>query len=265
MEKYRGFLIDLDGVLVKADSFEPFSGAIRLITLLKEKKIPFLIATSNSKFSPEEISDRMKKKGFSVSPEDILSPLSVAPEYLKSAGIENIFVIGSQNLKDYLSKRDLKIKNDENVDCVLIGLDKEINFEKLKIATTALKRNKAKLYALNGNLISQDSDGRLFPGVGSIAYMLSYACSYDKNFKHFGKMSDIYNETAFNRLGVKQKDILMISDDLFVDLKGYKSLGLDTAFVTTGKYTEEDIKDFKPDYTFHSLDELIEKLEIERW
>ncbi len=261
--KAKGFLIDLDGVLVKSEEFSPLPGAVKLIGKLKKVGLPFKIATSNSRYSPEELAERLKEAGFqNISPADIVSPLSVAPEYMKKQGVLSVFVIGSENLKNYLRKKGFKVEDSTQVDAVLVGMDKQLNFYKLKIATTAVKRNKGKLFALNGNLISKDSDGLLFPGVGSVAKMLSYACGID--FIHFGKMSDVYNRTIFEEIKLNPEEILMVSDDIFVDLKGYSSLGLKTAFLTTGKYTVEDIpSDFKPDYVFNSLEELIKELGLD--
>lgn len=260
----KGFLVDLDGVLVSGDDFIPLEGAVEFIDILKKKKIPFKIATSNSRYSPEELSRILKNVGFNIESSDILSPLSIAPIYLKEEGIHSIFVIGSENLKNYLSQQGFIIKEDENVDCVIVGLDKTLSFEKLKIATTAIKRNKAKLFALNGNRISKDVDGKVFPGVGAVANMLAYATSCCEIVKHFGKMSDIYNKIAFEKLGFKPEEIAMISDDLFVDLAGYKSLGLKSIFLTTGKYTKEDINDNnRPDKVYNSLKELIKDLRLE--
>ncbi len=258
----KGFLVDLDGILVSGDDFIPLEGAVEFIDFLKKKNIPFKIATSNSRYSPEELSKILKNVGFNIESTDILSPLSIAPQYLKQEGIKSLFVIGSENLKKYLSEKDFLIKEDEDVDSVIVGLDKTLNFEKLKTATTAIKRNKAKLFALNGNRISKDTDDRLFPGVGSVAQMLAYATSCCEKVKHFGKMSDIYNKIAFEELKLKPEEIAIISDDLFVDITGYKSLGLTGIFLTTGKYTEEDINENnKPDKIYHSLKELTEDLE----
>ncbi len=257
----KGFLIDLDGVLVDG-GFNPLEGAVEFIKFLKERNIPFQIATSNSQYPPEELAKKLAEKGFPVDENDILSPLSIAPIYLKEEDIKKIYVIGSDKLKDFLKEKDFSVEENEFVDAVLVGLDKNLSFEKLKIATTALKKNKAKLYALNGNIISQDKDGRLFPGVGSIAKMLSYTCSCNQEFPYFGKVSDVYNLVAFKKLGLKPEEIAIISDDLFVDIKGYKKLGLTGIFMTTGKYSREDINsENQPDYTFNSLKELLKILE----
>jgi len=239
----KGFFIDLDGVLTKDENFTPIEGAIEFIDYLNKNQIPYLIATSNSRFPPEEIIRRMRNNGFDVSPEKIITPLVVAPEVMKKEGINTVFVIGSPHLIEFMEGKGFSVKQSPEVDSVLVGLDKGLNFEKLKIGTTALKIHGAKLYALNKNIVSKDDDGLLFPGVGSVAKMFATACQCNDDFKHFGKMGNEYNRIAFEKLGIdRPEEICMISDDLFVDLKGYKSLGLKTVFVITGKYTVGDAR-----------------------
>jgi len=239
--KIKGFLIDLDGVLTRDEEFTPISGAIEFINFLVKGNIPFIIATSNSRYSPEEIAYKLVRKGFNLKSNQIVSPLTVAPEVLRSLNINKIYVIGSQNLKKFLEKENFHISKTPKVDAVIVGLDKKLNFTKIKIATTALKTYNALLFALNKNILSKDDDGLLFPGVGTIAKMFSLACQCNENFTHFGKMGKEYNKLVFSRLGIKEMEhIAIISDDIYIDLKGYKQLGLKTIFVTTGKYDYDE-------------------------
>ncbi|WP_457641891.1 HAD-IIA family hydrolase [Persephonella sp.] len=254
--KIEGLLIDLDGVLIKNSSFNIFNDVPVFIEYLHKNNIPFKITTNNSRIPPSEIARKLKERGVDINEKDIVSPLFVAPEVLKKEGITKVYIIGSEELKNYFSEKGFSVEENEEVDCVLIGMDKKLNFDKLKIATTALKRNNARLFALNKNLISQDDDGKLFPGVGSIAQMLAYTCNI--NFEHFGKISRLYNETIFKSINIPPEKLAIISDDLYIDLKGYKSLGLKTIFITTGKYTIDDIGEYKPDYIFNSLTEIME-------
>jgi len=193
--------------------------------------------------------------GIDISLDNIITPLYVAPCYLKEKNIKDIFVIGSENLKDFFNK-DFNVKEDINVEAVIIGQDKSFNFQKMKIATSAVKEKNAKILALNANLITKDDDGLVFPGVGSIAKMFSYATN--KKWIHFGKNSKEYNKILleyFNNL----KKIAVISDDIFTDLIPFSKLGLKTIFITTGKYKKDDMpENFKPDFIANCLKEVID-------
>ena len=57
-------------------------------------------------------------------------------------------MIGGHGLKTALTDAGLSIKNDEHVDYVVIGLDEKVTYEKLSIATLAV-RNGAKFISTN--------------------------------------------------------------------------------------------------------------------
>lgn len=251
----EGLIIDLDGVLTKDKALNPFDDTNYFINYINEKKIPYKIATNNTLYSPENLETRLKQNGINIKENSLITPLFVAPKFMKSKNIKNIFVIGLKELANFFKEKGFNVKNAINVDAVIIGQDKNLNFRKLKIATSAIKQNRAKILALNANLITKDDDGLVFPGVGSIAQMLAYSTKTD--WRHFGKNSDEYNKELFR--GFKNlSNVAIISDDIFTDLIPFSKLGLKTIFITTGKYKEEDIPlDFNPDYIVNSLREII--------
>lgn len=254
----EGLIIDLDGVLTKDKALNPFVDASYFINHVNEKKIPYKIATNNTLYSPENLETRLKQNGINIKENSLITPLFVAPKFMKSKNIKNVFVIGSEELANFFKEKGFIVKNTidiEDIDAVIIGQDKNLNFRKLKIATSAIKQNGAKILALNANLITKDDDGLVFPGVGSIAQMLAYSAK--TNWKHFGKNSNEYNKELFRGFE-NLSNVMVISDDIFTDLIPFSKLGLKTVFITTGKYEEKDIpSNFKPDYIVNSLKELI--------
>jgi len=259
--KIKGLIIDLDGVLTKDKSLTPFNDAGEFIQFLRNKNIKFKIATNNSLYSPRNLINRLNNKGINIKDDEIITPLYVAPIYMKEKSFKDIFVIGSKELESYIKESGFNIKKSVNIDAVLIGQDKEFNFEKMKIATTSIKENNAKILALNGNLITKDDDNLVFPGVGSIANMFAYATK--KDWIHFGKNSSQYNRELFKYFeNIDKSNLAILSDDLFTDLKPMKKLGLKTIFITTGKYKTSDITaDSKPDLIVNSLSELMKLIE----
>ena len=256
----KGLIIDLDGVLTKDKALTPFEYASDFIDYLKEKNIKFKIATNNSLYSPDELVKGLNKNGINIDINQLITPLVVIPEYLNEKNLKKLFVIGSEELKNFLKGKGFDIKNTVDVDAVVIGQDKEFNFEKMKIATTSIKEKNAEILALNKNLITKDDDGLVFPGVGSVAHMFAYATK--REFIHFGKNSESYNQKLLDYFkDIPLNKVAILSDDLFTDLQPFKQLGLFTIFITTGKYKREDITpDFKPDLIVNSLTEVMKFL-----
>ena len=69
-----------------------------------------------------------------------------------------------------LTDAGLSIKNDEHVDYVVIGLDEKVTYEKLSIATLAV-RNGAKFISTNPDVSIPKE--RVLPGNGAITSVVS--------------------------------------------------------------------------------------------
>lgn len=253
-------LIDMDGVLTKDKEFNPFEYAPEFIRNLKNKGIPFRVVSNNSTRSPNLIVHKLRVKGLPLSLEDFVSPVGILPEYLRSKGISSVFVIGTRLLASFLKDEGFNVRESYEVDAVVVGQDKEIDFLKLKVATSAVFLKKAKIIPVNLSRIVKDSDGLYFPGAGSVAQMLAYATQYKEELPNLGKPSRDFIELALK--GLPREEVYLVSDDIYTDLIGAKELGIKTVFMTTGKYKEEELEraNFKPDYIFHSLRELENKI-----
>lgn len=253
-------LIDMDGVLTKDKEFTPFDYAPTFIRNLKERGIPFRIVSNNSTRSPKLIVDGLREKGFNLDYEDFISPVAVLPDYLRSKGVNSVFVIGTSMLADFLRESGFDVRDSYEVEAVVVGQDKEINFAKLKRAVSAVFFEGAKIVPVNLSRIVRDSDGLYFPGAGSVARMIAFTTNYTEELPNLGKPAPEFIRLALK--GLPNEDVYLISDDIYTDLMGAKEIGIRTVFMTTGKYKEEELSraNFKPDYIFHDLRELENKI-----
>ncbi len=245
-------LVDLDGVLVKDKEFNLFKDSKAFLSFLKAKN--FIILSNNSTRPPKELSNILKEKGLDVEEEYILTPLKILPSYLKDQNISSCFVIGTDSLKRYLSNY-VEVKDNIDVDAVIVGQDKNLSFEKLKKAISSVFLKGAKIIPINHSKIVKDSDGLYFQGSGALAFMIANATDYKEPLPNLGKPSELFLSKALNK--DEYKESVIISDDFYTDLMGAKTLGIKTIFITTGKYKKEDLDktDFKPDFIVNSLKE----------
>ncbi len=253
----------MDGVLTKNKEFEPFEDAPAFISFIREKGIPFRIVSNNSTRTATDIASILRDRGLRIENEEIITPLVVLPSYLRNAGVKRVFVIGTRELTDFLAEEGFDVVYDSSVDAVVIGQDKEIEFFKIKTATSAVFLNGAKIIPVNKSRIVRDSDGLYFPGSGSTANYIAYATNYEGDIPNLGKPSKEFIERALE--GLPSDRVYLVSDDIYTDLKGATELGIRTVFMTTGKYDVQELEkaNFKPDYVFNSLSEFME--EIKRW
>ncbi|MDQ7038785.1 MAG: HAD-IIA family hydrolase [Aquificota bacterium] len=253
-------LIDMDGVLTKDKEFNPFPYAPTFIRNLKERGVPFRVVSNNSTRSPKAIVDLLKGKGFDLDYSDLITPVAVLPNYLRERGVRKVFVIGTPMLGGFLRESGFEVREDHEVDAVIIGQDKEIDFIKIKTATSAVFLRGARIVPVNLSRIVRDSDGLYFPGAGSTARMIAHATGYTDDIPNLGKPSREFIDMALK--GLPRDRVILVSDDIYTDLMGAREIGLETAFMTTGKYREEELKraGFTPDHVFHSLEELENKI-----
>jgi HAD superfamily hydrolase (TIGR01450 family) len=252
------FLIDIEGTIVKDKSYAPIEGAIEWLKKIKSSRKKFSLVSNNSTHSPEELLALLKSRGFELKEENLDTCMKVTVFWLKKKNIESCYVIGNEVFKGYLREKGIELREDSLVQAVIVGLDEELNFQKLKTATRALFENDALLVALHSNKVYKDSKGGIAPSVGSIVKALEYAC--DKKGYIMGKPSMNFYRNILKRLKSKPQNCLFISDDPLSDLVGAKNSKIKTAFVLSGKYDQSILnslgKKYKPDFIYKSIAEI---------
>lgn len=261
-----GFLLDLEGTLVKDKSYTPFPEALEFTRYLDEREIPWIVATNNSTEKPGVLVEILREKGFNVNREKLLSPSILAGDFLKRRGVKSIYFLGTEKVKEFFEEEGFEVRDDYKVDAVVVGRDKEVNYQKLKIATSALVIEGADLFAFHRNRLILDPDGLVGPSVGAIAEALAYASN--KDVVSFGKPSVEYFKKAFELLGISDSNkVFMVSDDPFTDLaEGKRAVGFKTVFVLSGKYRDVSVlksidPELHPDCVFQHIGECVKLVE----
>ena len=115
---------DLDGTLFKGETL--IDGVRESILEIKRNNIEIYFTTNNSSQSPLEIRDKLVSLlDLEIDVDKIITPLIVFKNVL-SQQINNIYIYGTEGLKDYIESLNIKIVNIDLSDVVLIGR-KEIN------------------------------------------------------------------------------------------------------------------------------------------
>ncbi len=255
-----GFLLDLEGTIVRDKSYTPFEEALEFTRELDSKGIPWIVATNNSTEKPDQLLSILKSRGFNLTREKLLSPSAIASKVLKGEGVKSIYFLGTERVKEFFADEGFTVRDDHMVDAVVVGRDRDISYKKLKVATSAIVLNRARLFSFHMNRIILDPDGLVGPSVGAVAKALSYAGNVE--VFPFGKPSENYFKVAFELLGIEEPErVYMVSDDPFSDLaEGKRNTGFKTVFVLSGKYKDPSIveeieEELRPDYIFRDISE----------
>ena len=168
----EAFIFDLDGVLYRVDT--PIPGAAQFLEILQERGVPLLLLTNNSTLTPEMYVKKLEKMGIAVQSDEILTSALATGDYLKNnvpAGAR-CYVIGEEGILQAVRDAGCVI-TDEDPEYVVVGYDRGVTYEKLAIATLAI-RNGATYIATNPD-VTLPSEKGLLPGVGAILAAITTA------------------------------------------------------------------------------------------
>ncbi|HLD56855.1 MAG TPA: hypothetical protein VJA47_01020 [archaeon] len=74
MKNYKGFLIDIDGVLLEGD--KPIAGAAEALKYLRTRGLPYVLVSGVTRFSKVEIVQRLGGMGFELDENDVANTFS---------------------------------------------------------------------------------------------------------------------------------------------------------------------------------------------
>jgi len=260
--RYRGVILDLDGCVYVDGS--PTEGAIEALRRLKSLKVKLLYVTNNPELTSEDCVQRLRSIGIDCDASEFLTVGEAIARYIYSrSGPSKVLIIAGPGVEEYcrrLGHRVLDLNEWEEADYVIVGFDREINYEKLTAGLRALLKG-AVFLGTNPDAVHPGKNG---PEPGSGAFIAPFKCMTGRDPIIVGKPSRIIMDIALERLGLSSREVLIIGDRIDTDVKAGKSIGSDTALVLTGITREEDLPkippELKPTYVFKNLYELVEKL-----
>lgn len=252
MKSYQGYLIDLDGTMYKGT--ELIQEAAEFVHALQERGIPYLYVTNNSSRTPAQVADKLCKFGIPTKDEQVFTTSLATANYIHEQKPKaRVFCIGEEGLVTALREKGMILQDDEHVDYVVCGIDRQITYEKLAIACLAVRKG-ATFISTNADIAIPTERG-LMPGNGSITAVI--AVSTQTLPTYIGKPEAIIMEQALQVLGTSKEETVMVGDNYDTDILAGIQAGLDTILVHTGVTTKDLLKryDIQPTYTIESLDE----------
>ncbi|MFZ0392174.1 MAG: TIGR01458 family HAD-type hydrolase [Calditrichia bacterium] len=248
----EGYLIDIDGVLITGNQRIP--GALEAISYLQEKHLPFLLVTNTTRNSRITIWHQLKRLGFPVEANQVLTAPFAAIQWLRKKKADKIYLfLSGSAVNDF---KEFKITA-ANPDYLVVGdMGQDLTFERLNMAFR-LVMGGAKIVALQKNRYWQTSEG-LTLDAGAVVAALEYATNTRAVI--VGKPRRDFFAQGAAALGLPLKKLGMVGDDLESDIAGSQKAGMTGIAVKTGKYRQNQLKKLgiKPDFTLKSIGNLPE-------
>ncbi|MGY3582632.1 4-nitrophenyl phosphatase [Bradyrhizobium sp. USDA 4341] len=246
-----GVISDLDGVLYRGDA--AIADAIEAFGRWQAAGLPFCFVTNNSTHTPEDVVHKLEAFGLAIGPNEVVTSAIAAAELARTnyPGAKRVYVIGAASLSNAVAAVGLDV-TDREPEIVVMGLDRHITHEKMRIAVEAILKGAA-FIGTNPDLLLPTANG-FEPGAG--AMITAVAAATRTKPLIVGKPEPHMIETALSRLGTVRSATLMIGDQIATDIQAGKGAGLPTVLVTTGVPRREDPALARPDFIVSSLAEI---------
>lgn len=246
------FLLDMDGTIYLDSRL--FPGTLPLLEAVRSAGGRCLFLTNNSSRSVTAYIDRLAHMGVPSVREDfvtstgaLLHSLARRPPYRKC------YAFGTQTFRQQLAEAGIPVTTrlEDGIECLLVGFDTELTFQKLEDACILLNRG-VDFYATNPDWVCPTWYGSV-PDCGSVCEMLFRATG--RRPVVVGKPEPAMVLLALERTGFPPEEAVMVGDRIYTDIACGVNAGIDTAFVLSGEGTLADAEaaGTKPTWIFEDI------------
>lgn len=258
LKKKRLFLLDMDGTIYLENQL--FGGTIELLEHIKSIGGRYLFVTNNSSKGVDKYMEKLKMLGIDSVEEDFLTSVNATIVHLKSKKYKKIYAFGTASFRKQLSDAGLCItdKREDGIDCLCMGFDTELTFQKLEDACILLNQG-VDYVATNPDWVCPTWYGSV-PDCGSVSVMLKNATGRMPEF--IGKPQPHMVNLALERTGFSRDEAVIIGDRLYTDIACGVNAGISSIFVLSGEGTMEDLHKSpeKPEFVYKDIKAIYEDL-----
>ena len=260
IEKMKLYLFDMDGTLYLGSRLYDFT--IELLQEIRRTGGKYLFITNNSSKSVADYVKKLKTFGIEATRDDFMTSSQATAYYLhKYHEGRRLYVCGTESLKEELRSEGFTVTgNTDEVDCIVMGFDTELTFQKLHdVSYLLLTRPELPYIATNPDLVCPTEFGSV-PDCGSVCGMIYNATG--KKPIVIGKPSSLMPELAMDKLGVSKEETCVVGDRIYTDVKSGLNAGCVGILVMSGETTHEILEQSpdKPHLVLESAREILDVL-----
>ena len=255
----------MDGVIWRGDA--PIGDLKRIFALIQERGLKYAFATNNGSRTPEQYVERLGEYGVSIEKWQIVtsalgvaellaerfSIISASPSEPQKTEKIKIFAIGEAGVLLALQDKGFETLSVESADqgqAVVMGIDRQINYEKMCAATLLVRRG-IPFFATNPDKTFPTPRGEI-PGTGAWISVVVTASGIEPTYA--GKPLPTLLELARQRLGTTKEETLVVGDRLETDIAGGQAAGMPVALVLSGVSSRESGEAWRPRLDCIALD-----------
>ena len=252
------FLLDMDGTIYLDEDL--FDGTMDFLEYVKRIGGRYIFLTNNSSKSVDKYIEKLGKLGIATTEEDFLTSTNATVLYLEKKQYHKIYAFGTTSFKEQLKDAGLPItdKLEEDIDCLCMGFDTELTFQKLEDACILLNKG-VDYIATNPDWVCPTWYGYV-PDCGSVSQMLFNATKRKPIF--IGKPEPTMALLAMEKTGFKPEETAVMGDRLYTDIACGVNAGISSIFVLSGEGTMDDVaaSDVKPEFIYDNIRKVLNDL-----
>lgn len=244
----KRFCFDLDGTVYRGKTGIPSAVAF-IKSLQQQGNEPFYV-TNNSSKTREQLQQLLRDIGIDAPLSHIYSSALSTAKYV-AQHFEKVRVIGSDGIKTALFEEGVTVSDDQDVDVLVMGMDRTIDYTKLAEASLVVQRG-AKLIGTNQDIRFPMEEG-FVPGNGSFVHLIANVANVEPIF--IGKPSPVMLELIASEHRLSQQEMVMVGDNYDTDIMCGINYGCTTVHVDTGVTPSEIVrtKAQQPNYIVENL------------
>ncbi len=263
LQNIRLFLFDMDGTLYLGNRL--FSFTKELLATIRAQGKQYLFLTNNSAKSVKDYVTKLSAMGIEASPEDFFTSSQATAYYLHQHHPgKRLYVCGTRSLQQELIDQGFCVVDDpDKTDCIVMGNDTELTFQKLKdVSYLLLTRPQIPYIATNPDLVCPTEFGSV-PDCGSVCQMLEHVSG--RLPVVVGKPQPLMPQLAMEMAGCAPEETAVVGDRIYTDIQSGFHAGTVTVLVLSGETTPAMLEASlqKPHVVLNSGQELLTLLQTD--
>jgi 4-nitrophenyl phosphatase/NagD protein len=259
MKNIKCFILDMDGTVYLGEKILP--GAVEFLAYLKNTGRDFLFLTNNSSTDAIYYAKKLAGMGIACQAENILTSGEATALYLKNTKkYQRIYLLGTPILEEEFKRHGFILTKD-NPECVVLGFDTTLTYEKLT-AACHLIRGKTPFIATHPDYNCPTETGYI-PDCGAMTAFIEASTGVLPQV--IGKPNKEIIEAFLNKKNYAKSEMAIVGDRLYTDIATGVNAGITTVLVLSGESTLADVEasKIKPDYVFDNVGKLLKALVAE--
>jgi 4-nitrophenyl phosphatase len=241
----KALILDMDGVIWRSDA--PIGDLPAIFKRIEARGLKYIFATNNATKTPEQYVGTLARFGVPATPGQVVTSALAAAHMLaqRFPPDAKAFMIGEDGLRWPLEEKQfelLAVERAQEAQFFVIGLDRQISFEKMREATLLVRRG-VPFYATNPDKTFPTPRGEI-PGAGAWISVITTATGIEPIYA--GKPYPFMMELALERLGTNKEETLVVGDRLETDIAAGQAVACPCALVLSGVSTKEQADTWRP-------------------